>query len=88
MATQHLVTEANVLRVRKLRGIERAGFDIEKIWLGNILGVLTGVVLLYYFGNNAVSLAAFAAFALVPELLTRRKSPAQLSKWLGAMPRA
>ncbi|MFO0865715.1 MAG: hypothetical protein U0744_13870 [Gemmataceae bacterium] len=49
----------------------RLGVDIERNWLDEIVGTALGVALLAYFGNDAVSLATFAAAGVLPEAFKR-----------------
>jgi Fe-S cluster assembly iron-binding protein IscA len=51
----------------------RLEWDLEKTWLDEILGLILGVVLLRYFGNDYASIAAFVAFAIIPEVMNRKK---------------
>jgi hypothetical protein len=53
----------------------RFGCDVENAWLDDALAVVLGAGMLYYFGNDLISLAAFVAFALLPKLWQRLKLP-------------
>ena len=43
--------------------------DIEKIWLDEILGIVTGGALLWHFGNGWATIALFAFTDLAPNVL-------------------
>jgi hypothetical protein len=43
--------------------------DIEKTWLDEILGILTGAALLWHFGNGWISIVLFAFTDLAPNVL-------------------
>ena len=49
------------------------GFDVERTWVDEVLGTVAGALVMRYFGNDWPSVAAFVAFAAVPELLARRQ---------------
>jgi hypothetical protein len=53
--------------------------NIEKTWLDEILGIVTGGALLWHFGNGWVSIALFAFTDLAPSVL-----PA-LVKWFSQL---
>lgn len=51
----------------------RCGYDLQKTWLDEIIGLSLGAYVLFHFGNDPVSILAFAAFALLPEIVVRRR---------------
>jgi hypothetical protein len=49
----------------------RLGIDVEKTWLDEILGIAAGAFILRHFGNDWLSIAAYASFELAPTVLGR-----------------
>jgi hypothetical protein len=49
------------------------GYDLQATWWDEILGLGLGAAILFHFGNDSVSIASYVAFALLPEVLARRR---------------
>lgn len=65
-----------VLCVNRLVGLVliRCGSDVSRTWLDVVIGTLLAGTAMYCCGNGWISIAGFVAFAVIPELFTRRRA--------------
>lgn len=58
-------------------GMLRCGIDIERVWYDEIVGLVLGVGLLWYFGNDPVTIGVFVLAEVLPMALQPKPDDAE-----------